>query len=68
MRATSDWRVVVGAALLIGVCGTPLSAQAGDFFSNFFGALGMRRALPPPQIMLPFANSRKRGSTCPIAG
>src|ERR1700751_4021832 len=61
MRAISDWRFVLGAALLIGVCGTPLSVQAGDFFSNFFGALGMRRALPPPQIMLPFANEAPNG-------
>ena len=60
MRATSGWRLVVGAALLIGVCGTPLPAQAGDFFSNLFGALGMRRAAPP-QVMLPFGNGVPSG-------
>jgi hypothetical protein len=59
MGATSDWRVVVGAALLIGVCGAPPSAQAGDFFSNLFGAFGMRR--PPPQIILPFAGEAPNG-------
>jgi hypothetical protein len=60
MRTTSDWRIAAGAALLIGVCALPLSAQAGDFFSNFFGALGMRRPPPPPQMMLPFVGEAPR--------
>jgi hypothetical protein len=37
------------------VCSLPLPAQAGDFFSSFFGMIGGRRP-PPPPIALPFGN------------
>ena len=47
--------MIVGVALATCLCALPLSAKAGDFFSNFFGALGMRPP-PPPQIMRPFTN------------
>jgi hypothetical protein len=56
MRASSGRRLIVGAALAGGVFVLPPSAEAGDFFSNFFGAFGMRPPPPPPQIVLPFAN------------
>ncbi len=59
MHARSGRRLVVGVALVIGAFGLPLSAEAqnffpNSFFSNFFGAFGMR---PPPQqqTTLPFA-------------
>jgi len=42
----------VGAALAVALCGAP--AQAGDFFSNFFGMFGGRPHRPP--LSQPFAN------------
>jgi hypothetical protein len=45
----------VGAALAVALCGLPAQAQAGDFFSNLFGAFGGRRP-PPPPMALPFSD------------
>jgi hypothetical protein len=61
MGARSDRRMVAGVALLVGVCGLPLSAEAGGFFSNLFGSFGLRPPPAPPQIMLPFANEAPTG-------
>ena len=44
----------VGVALAVAICSLPLPAQAGDFFSNFFGMLGGRPHAPP--VALPFGN------------
>jgi hypothetical protein len=41
------------------VCSLPLPAQAGDFFSNFFGMFGGRPHRPP--VSLPFANDDNPG-------
>ena len=35
----------VGAALAVAFLGLPLPAQAGDFFSNFFGVFGGHRTV-----------------------
>jgi hypothetical protein len=48
----------VGAALAVALCG-PLPAQAGDFFSNFFGMLGGRMHRPP--VSQPFVNEDNPG-------
>ena len=66
MRAGSGKRTVVGVALAVCVCATPLSAKAqnsfpNSFFSNFFGAFGMRPPPPRPQVMLPFTNEEPPG-------
>jgi hypothetical protein len=63
MRARSGRRLVVGVALTICVGVLPLSAEAGDFFSNFFGAFGVRPSPPPQQIMLPFTSEAPSGET-----
>ncbi len=47
----------LGAALVVALCGAP--AQAGDFFSNFFGMFGGRPHRPP--ITLPFGNDDNPG-------
>jgi hypothetical protein len=52
--------MIICAALAVSASGLPLSAQAGDFFSNLLGAFGMRPP-PPPQIMMPFANGAPVG-------
>jgi hypothetical protein len=41
--------------LALSACGLARSAQAGDFFSDLFGAFGARRP-PPPPMASPFAN------------
>ena len=66
MLARSARRIVVGVALAVCVCVTPLSAEAqnfspNSFFSNFFGAFGMRRPPPPPQIVQPFTSDAPPG-------
>lgn len=50
------WRVA-GAALLLGAASlSSVPAEAGDFFSNLFGAFGMRPPVPRQPIMLPFGD------------
>jgi hypothetical protein len=61
MGARSGRRTVAGVALLVGVCGLPLAAEAGDFFSNLFGTFGLRPPPPPSQIVLPFAGEAPSG-------
>jgi hypothetical protein len=54
MRVRSGRGATVGVALAVVACILPLPAQAGDFFSNFFGMFGGRPHGPP--VPLPFAN------------
>jgi hypothetical protein len=61
MRARSGKRTFIGVAFAVCVCATPLSAKAGDFFSNLFGTLGMRPPAPRPQTVLPFTNEDSPG-------
>jgi hypothetical protein len=49
------WQIA-GAALLLGAASLSVPAQAGDFFSNLFGAFGMRPPGPRPQMNLPFGD------------
>ena len=49
------WQIA-GAALLLGAASLPVPAQAGDFFSNLFGAFGLRPPAPRAQIILPFGD------------
>ena len=51
MRSGTSATACVMLAL---ACSLPLPAQAGDFFSNFFGAFGGRPQRPP--VALPFGN------------
>ncbi len=49
------WQIA-GAALLLGTASLSAPAQAGDFFSNLFGAFGMRPPSPRQQMILPFGD------------
>ena len=49
------WQIA-GAAVLLGVATLSGPAQAGDFFSNLFGAFGMRPPAPRPQMSLPYGD------------
>lgn len=59
MRTRSGIGAAAGVALAIAACSLPLPAQAGDFFSNFFGMFGGRPHGPP--VALPFANENNPG-------
>jgi hypothetical protein len=50
------WQIAIAGALLLGTAGLSRPATAGDFFSNLFGAFGMRPAAPRPQMILPFGD------------
>jgi len=54
MRMRSGMGATACVALALACC-LPLPAQAGDFFSNFFGMLGGRPHRPPP-VVLPIGN------------
>lgn len=47
------WQIA-GTALLLGAASLSAPAEAGDFFSNLFGAFGMRQPAPRQQMMRPF--------------
>jgi Protein of unknown function (DUF2865) len=47
---------IAGAALLLGAASLSGPAQAGDFFSNLFGAFGARPPAPRQQMILPFGD------------
>jgi hypothetical protein len=49
------WQIA-GAALLLAGAALSVPAQAGDFFSNLFGAFGARPPAPRPQMILPFGD------------
>jgi hypothetical protein len=49
------WQIM-GATLLLGAALLSVPAQAGDFFSNLFGAFGMRPPSPRQQMILPFGD------------
>ena len=58
------WQIV-GVALLLGAATPSIPAQAGDFFSNLFGAFGMRPSAPRPQMSLPYGDEGPRPSEAP---
>jgi Protein of unknown function (DUF2865) len=47
---------IAGVVLLLGAASLSGPAQAGDFFSNLFGAFGARPPAPRPQMVLPFGD------------
>jgi Protein of unknown function (DUF2865) len=49
------WQIA-SVALLLGAASLSAPAQAGDFFSNLFGAFGMRPPAHRQQMMLPFGD------------
>jgi Protein of unknown function (DUF2865) len=49
------WQIT-GVALLLGAASLSAPAHAGDFFSNLFGAFGMRPPSPRQQMILPFGD------------
>jgi Protein of unknown function (DUF2865) len=49
-----QWQLAAGLVLMLGAAGLPATAGAGDFFSNLFGAFGMRPHAP--RMMPPFAD------------
>ncbi len=53
MSRRSAKRMMLGATLLLGASGLPVSVQAQDFFSQLFGGFGAR---PRQQLMPPFGN------------
>jgi len=57
VHMTRRWRI--GFALAAAVCGLPLPAQGGDFFSTLFGAFGGRP--PRPAVPFPFGNEMTPG-------
>jgi hypothetical protein len=49
------WKIA-GAAILLGTASLSVPAQAGDFFSNLFGAFGARPPAPRQQMSLPYVD------------
>lgn len=58
------WQIA-GAALLLGVATLSVPAQAGDFFSNLFGAFGMRPPAPRSQMSLPYGDEGSQFTEAP---
>jgi hypothetical protein len=58
------WQIA-GAAVLLGAATLSVPAQAGDFFSNLFGAFGMRPPVPRPQMSLPYGDEAPQPSEAP---
>jgi len=55
------WQMA-GAAALLGAATLSVPAQAGDFFSNLFGAFGMRPPAPRAQMSLPYGDEDSQPS------
>ncbi len=49
------WQMA-GVAVLLGAASLSVPAQAGDFFSNLFGAFGTRAPAPRQQMSLPYGD------------
>jgi hypothetical protein len=50
------WQMA-GAAVLLGAVSVSVPARAGDFFSDLFGAFGLRPHVPRAQMFLPFGDN-----------
>src|SRR5581483_9400669 len=59
LRMRSGIGATVGAALAVALLGLPVPAQAGDFFSNFFGVFGGRPHRAP--AVIPFDGDDNQG-------
>jgi hypothetical protein len=55
-------QLAAAVALTLSVAAPFSPAQAGDFFSNLFGAFGVRPPAPRAQMALPFANEEQQPS------
>jgi hypothetical protein len=53
-------QLAAGVALALCAAAPATPAQAGDFFSNLFGAFGVHRQAPQPPMALPFANDEQQ--------
>jgi hypothetical protein len=60
------WQIA-GAAVLLGAAILAVPAQAGDFFSNLFGAFGARPTAPRQQMSLPYGDEGPQPSEAPRA-
>ena len=60
------WQIA-GAAVLLGASTLSVPAQAGDFFSNLFGAFGMRPPAPRQQMSLPYGDEGPQPAEAPRA-
>jgi Protein of unknown function (DUF2865) len=60
------WQIA-GAAVLLGAATLSVPAQAGDFFSNLFGAFGMRPPALRQQMSLPYGNEGSQPTEAPRA-
>ena len=58
-------QLAAGVALALCVAAPLAPAQAGDFFSNLFGAFGVRPPAPRAPMALPFANEEQQPSEAP---
>jgi hypothetical protein len=58
------WQIA-GAALLLGASFLSVPAQAGDFFSNLFGAFDMRPPAPRQQMSLRFGDDGPQPTEAP---
>lgn len=59
------WQIAMGLALVVGAGGLSHPAQAGDFFSNLFGAFGMRPPAPRAPMGLPFGDDGPQPNEAP---
>jgi hypothetical protein len=59
------WQIAAGAALILSAAGLSCPAQAGDVFSNLFGAFGARSPSPRPQMVLPFGEDGQQPMEAP---
>jgi uncharacterized protein DUF2865 len=58
-------QLAAGVALALCAAAPWAPAQAGDFFSNLFGAFAVHRQAPQPPMALPFANDEQQPSDAP---
>jgi hypothetical protein len=58
------WQIA-GAAVMLGAATLSVPAEAGDFFSNLFGAFGMRPQVPRQQMSLPYSDEGQKPMDAP---
>jgi hypothetical protein len=60
------WQIA-GAVVVLAAATQSVPAQAGDFFSNLFGAFGMRPPAPRQQMSLPYSDEGPQPAEAPRA-
>src|SRR5215469_13195582 len=58
-------RQIAAAVVLLAAATPAVPAQAGDFFSNLFGAFGMRPPAPRQQMSLPYGDEGPQPADAP---